>query len=390
MPDNRISFTRSALNKLPTPPKGKRVYYYDTKTHGLALGITGAGTKTFVVYRKVQGKPERITLGRYPDIDIDEARALAHDTNASIARGENPNESKRLKRQEWTLGEFFETYLEQYSKPHKLTWAEDEAQFNRYLRNDWGKRPLSTLTRQQLQSLHIEVGELHGRYAANRLIALLRNMFNKATEWGWPYPNPAEGIRKFSEKSRERFLQADELPRFFQALEDEPNDTIRDYILLSLLTGARKSNMLEMRWEELNLETGIWRIPRTKNGSAQSLPLPAAAIELLRTREIRHGLSEFVFPGRGKTGHLVEPKTAWRKLLERADIDDLRLHDLRRSMGSWQAATGANISVIGKTLNHKDMKSTAIYARLDVEPVRIAMETAANAMLAFRQGKTAE
>lgn len=90
--------------------------------------------------------------------------------------------------------------------------------------------------------------------------------------------------------------------------------------------------------------------------------------------------SVFVFPGTGKKGHLVEPKKGWKRILERANIEDLRVHDLRRSLGSWQASTGANLSVIGKTLNHKNVSTTAIYARLNLDPVRKAMDKAVNAM----------
>jgi integrase len=89
----------------------------------------------------------------------------------------------------------------------------------------------------------------------------------------------------------------------------------------------------------------------------------------------------WVFPSTGKTGHLVEPKKAWKRILERADLSDLRIHDLRRSLGSWQAATGASLSIIGKSLGHKNINSTAIYARLNIDPVRESMETATSAMM---------
>jgi len=158
---------------------------------------------------------------------------------------------------------------------------------------------------------------------------------------------------------------------------------VRDYILVSLLTGARRSNVLAMSWEELHLDRGEWRIQETKNGTPQTVPLVPGVIDILRNRL---GLAEcadkpHVFPGSGKSGHLVEPKKAWKIILDKAGIKDLRLHDLRRTMGSWQAGTGANLSVIGRSLNHKSTATTAIYARLWLTPVRNSMETAATAML---------
>lgn len=138
----------------------------------------------------------------------------------------------------------------------------DEEQFKRYLAG-WGKRKLSAIHKVDIQKLHHQVGIKNGPYAANRLLALLSGLFNKAIEYGlWDKSNPATGIKKFKEQSRDRFLQSDELPRFFQALSQEPNQAIRDYILVSLLTGARRANVLAMRWEHVNFDRSEWRIPK--------------------------------------------------------------------------------------------------------------------------------
>lgn len=380
MSERHLSFSRAVLNKLPLPEPGKRVYYYDLKTPGLALGVTPKGTKTFVVYRKIQGRPERITLGRYPELSIDEARALAHETNAAVARGGNPNAAKRARRAEAPLADFFQEYLDYHAIPQKRSWREDRAQFQRYLAKAWGHRPLSSFTPHDVNLLHKQIGAEHGHYAANRLLSLLHTLFERAVEWGRLSANPATGVRRFKEKSRERFLQADELPRFFKAVAAEPNTAMRDYFMLSLLTGARKSNVLAMRWRDISFQRAEWRIPDTKNGTPQTVPLLPETLQILEQRQVLSGKHEFVFPSHSRSGHITEPKTAWKRVLKRAGIEDLRLHDLRRSLGSWQAATGANLSVIGKTLNHKDMKSTAVYARLDLDPVREAMQAAVKAM----------
>jgi len=381
MSDNKFSFNLAVLKKLPSPEKGKRAYYYDNKVAGLGLAITPAGRKTFIVYRKIAGKPERITLGYFPDISINDARAQAHQINADIAQGINPNAQRRAARAEQTLGDCFQQYLDYHAKPHKRSWQQDEAQFQRYLQT-WAKRKLSSIHKQDVQILHVQLGEQHGHYAANRLLALLHGVFDKAREWGWQHDNPATGIKKFPEKSRERFLQAEELPCFFAALEAESNQNLHDYVWLSLLTGARKSNVLSMRWADINFNQSTWFIAQTKNGTAQTIPLLTESIGVLEKRLAKQITGQaFVFPSRSKTGYWMEPKKAWKKLLDRAEIEDLRLHDLRRSLGSWQAATGASLSIIGKTLNHKSSAATEIYARLDLKPVRAAMELATAAML---------
>ncbi len=213
------------------------------------------------------------------------------------------------------------------------------------------------------------------------MLALCSIVFNKAVEFGLlDKVNPALGIKKFREQSRDRFLQADELPRFFKALAMETNDNIRDYFILGVLTGARRSNLLAMRWDQINLERREWRIPQTKNGTPHIIPLMEEAVFLLQQRKTS-AANDFVFPGLGRTGHLSEPKKGWKRILAQAGIADLRIHDLRRTLGSWQARTGASLAIIGKSLNHKSPQATSIYARLDLDPVRASVEKATKAML---------
>ncbi|MBS0351258.1 MAG: tyrosine-type recombinase/integrase [Proteobacteria bacterium] len=376
---NKLNFTKAILETLPSPPTGKRGYYYDTKMRGLGISITSNGTRSFIVYRKVNGKPERITLGRFPDLSIEQARRKAENINAAIAQGSNPNDRRRAERAEITFGALFNEYLEQHAKIHKRSWDEDQSIYNRYLIS-WQSRKLSTITKTDIKKLHRDIGRNKGYYAANRMLALCSTVFNKATEFDlWDKENPALDIKKFREKPRDRFLQADELPRFFQALSQEANDNIRDYIILALLTGARKSNVLAMRWDQINLNTREWRIPRTKNETPQTITLTEEACFLLKQRKAMV-INHFVFPGTGKTGHLTEPKKGWGRILKQAGIADFRIHDLRRTLGSWQARTGASLAIIGKSLNHISPQSTAIYARLDLDPVRASVDKATKAM----------
>jgi integrase len=211
-------------------------------------------------------------------------------------------------------------------------------------------------------------------------------LFNKAVEFGvWDKVNPAKGIKKFRETSRDRFLQPHELPNFFKALAEETNEPIRDYVLLSLLTGARRGNVLSMCWEDIRFETSEWYIPETKNGLPHTVTLTQEAVAILVQRKKQQiEKTPFVFPSTGAKGHLTEPKKGWKRLLEHANIKNLRIHDLRRTLGSWQAREGASLTIIGKSLNHKSPLSTSIYARLDLDPVRFSIEKAVDAM--FKAG----
>jgi integrase len=385
MAENKINFTKAVIDALPLPQAGKRDTYHDLKTNGLQLRVTSNGVKTFSHFRRVKNSsPERVTLGRYPDMTPEQARNESVRLNGLFVQGINPNTDARALKTETTLQELFDDFLKHrrnrrgafLSEKTKRSYCSD---FKLYL-SKWGKRKLSQFKDTDFGKLHAEIGKEHTA-TANRVIRVASSLFGYAAEKKlFKGTNPVQGIRQFPETKRDRFLQHDELPAFFKALAEEPNDTLRDYFLLSLLTGARRSNVQEMQWSQINLDRAEWRIPTTKNGEPQTVALSPEAVEILRSRQGCHDV--WVFPGTGATGHLVEPKKAWRRVLDRAGIDDLRIHDLRRTLGSWQAKTGASLAIVGKSLNHKSPSTTAIYARLDLDPVRESVERATGAMLA--------
>lgn len=171
------------------------------------------------------------------------------------------------------------------------------------------------------------------------------------------------------------------MPRFWQALLDEPNRDFADAFMLSLLTGMRRSDVLAMRWEQISLERGEWRIPDPKNGEPLTVPLIGEVVRLLQARRPQE-LGEWVFPGEGKTGHLAEPKAAWKRILDRAGIENLRLHDLRRTLGSSMAAAGVNTITTARTMGHKTLSMALRYQQLGTDPRRAAIEAGAGAILA--------
>jgi integrase len=386
---NRFQFNKEKLLALPLPEVGKRATYHDTKAHGLQLRVTSTGVKTFSMYRRTKGgAPERVTLGRFPTMTVEQARKAASVVNASIEGGNNPAEVKRVFKEEPTLAEFFEEYGTRHGAK-KLAWAADQQRFRDYLQKSLGNRKLSAITRADIARI------ISGAQKAGKAVATVRNiralasgLFGKAIEWGYLDANPASGVRVAGVKvARDRFLQPDEMPRFFEALAEEPSIDMRDFVLLALLTGARRANVLAMHWREIDLAAGNWRLPVTKNGTPQTVTLCPEAVEILKARQ-ESTAGGFVFPGTGATGHIVEPKKSVVRIMERAGIpygrneaDGVTLHDLRRTLGSWQARTGASLAIIGKSLNHKSQQATAIYARLDLDPVRAAVNTATAAML---------
>jgi integrase len=382
MEKQKFNFTKHALEDLPIPSEKNRVYYGDAKTHGLFIAVMRNGRKTFYFRRKTNQISQRFIIGRFPEYSIEQARNKAIEIASLIAKGENPHEEKKVKKTELTLGESFEAYLNGHVKQHCVAVKNIEGDFRRYL-SDWNHRKLSSITKAEVQNRMNKVGEENGKTAANHMLTYARAAINWcikneliSTQNQWI------GIKKYRTQARERFLSRTELLSFFSALKEFPNDTgMRDYLYISLFTGARRSNVLSMRWQDVDLDLGIWRIPRTKSGDSHTLPLPSMALVILLERS-KTKSSDWVFPGPGGTGHLVEPKRSWHALLRKAELSNLRMHDLRRTLGSYMAMGNQSLQMIGKVLGHKSPTATQIYARMAFDPIREAMEKAQNDMLA--------
>ena len=257
--------------------------------------------------------------------------------------------------------------------------------YEKYLAADLAKKKVSRIKRADIAAIHAKITKDGHPAVANRVKALASVVFSYAMKRELVASNPAKGIASNAESDRERFLQPAEMPKLFAALAAEPNQHFRDYFMLAMLTGARRGNLSAMRWAAIDTDAGVWRIPgaESKNGKQLNVPLVPEALAILERRAADRK-SEFVFPAQRKDstiGHVSGERRAWLRILDRAGLSDVRIHDLRRTMGSWQARTGASLVMIGKTLGHKSQQATAIYARLDIDPVRQSMQTAASAML---------
>lgn len=411
MPSNRFNFTKAAIEALPLPPAGERATYHDQHTAGLQLRVTASGKKTFSLYKRAKGgKPERITIGSFTDgVTVEQARTKALKLKSAMSEGVSPATAIRSARAELTFGEAFEMYIRDHATPTGLKSIDRmRGDFERYLGAmpkvpkkkhgkervkspgsvNWQDRKLSTIAQRDIKDLRASLAKNCGNAAANHALKLVRVVFNKMCEWGeFKGENPAlnPGLLKIT--SKDRFLQKEELPALFEALTQTTNINIRDFILLSIMTGARRSNVLSMRWCDINMGRAEWRIPDTKNGDPVIIQLSREAVETLNSRATHTGSSEWVFPGPGKTGHMVSPKKGVSTILKTAQIAGLTIHDLRRTLGSWQAITGASLPIIGKSLGHKSVAATQIYARLSADPVR---ESVQRATLAIFEAATAK
>ena len=402
--ENRFKFSEARLRDLPLPAAGSRSVYYDTGTAALQLRVGATGKKAFSVLRRPKGgRPERISIGKWPDISVEQARDKAKQIIAAFARAESPAEARRLAKAELTLGELLERYLSDRERAGKRSVDDLRAMWELWLGDlpsaprkphgrerrkppeavNWSKRPLSQITTQQISTLHTRIVRAGKPTTANRVHELLRAMYGYALRQKLATENPADGVTQAKEKDRSRFLGRHELPAFIHALKQE-SQPWRDYFTVLLYVGYRKSAVAAMRWQDIDLQVGTWTVPgeRAKNGDPIVLPLAGPALTTLRRRSREHEASIWVFPSASAIGHITQPKKAWRRILKRANIEDLRIHDLRRTLGSWLAMSGVSLPAIGRILGHKDQRSTAVYARLQTEAAAVHLTAAHKAMRA--------
>ena len=242
---------------------------------------------------------------------------------------------------------------------------------------------VNTLTRADVVNLHETVSKTTP-IRANRMLAVLRHMLNlAATEWDMRNGvNPASGIRRNSEVSRNRFLDASELGRLMIALGSAANQQSANIIRLALLTGARRGELLNATWDQFNLTTGIWTKPAgmVKQNRRHTIPLNQPALTLLlEMKEAADGKPSnglplvHLFPG-----HL-NPKVAqhdlkrsWATICKAAELSDLRFHDIRHRFASFLASSGHNLPLIGQLLGHSQSSTTQRYAHLLMDPQREA------------------
>ena len=385
-PPTRKRLTKRTIDAMPIPLSGRSVVF-DQDVRGFYLETTPSGARSFYLYRKVNGRPRRVRLGGYPDMTPEAARKMVQKIAGEIAEGRDPNAERRRRRQpdrtDPTLGELVAHTLEQHWKPNCRTWKEQERLFEKYTPKAWKSRRISTISKIDVLERHRSVGKEHGPYVANRWRGVLHRLFEVAGEdFDFAGGNPVRKVKPFGEQERERFVTPEELPRLFDAIDAATDVRIADFLRLALLTGARKSSILRMRFADVDLARAVWTIPAndSKNKSPVHVPLVPEAIEVIRSRRFAAGGREFVFPGRHGKGPLIDVRKPIAAVFEAAGFEDVRLHDLRRTFGSWQAMGGSSELLIGKSLGHRDTRSTAVYARLTLDPVRQSVERATDAM----------
>ncbi len=377
----RKRLTKKVILAIKAPEKGQ-LFVRDQTLPGFGLRVTAAGKKGFILERRILGRPRRLTIGEFGPLGVEDARKMAEKMVAAIAEGRDPSQEVYDRHHEASFAKLIELYETRHVPRKKSGWA-DKGAINKYLHH-WKNRRLSAIKRKDVSDLHFKISEEVGPFAANRVQSLVRKMFNLGKTWGLSIDNPAIGIERFPEASRDRFVSPVEMPTLMAAIKQEPNGYLRAFFLLLLLTGARKDELRKSKWADFDLAGGLWRIGETKTGQPRYIPLPRPAVEILQAIPMQAD-NEFVFSGQnGKP--IGNVQRAWERIRTQAGLKDVRIHDLRRTTASWLVGAGESLPLVGKLLGHSSPGATAVYARMALSPVRRALEETATQMLLIGAG----
>ena len=353
-------------------PGPSRLEYFDSKVGGLALRVSPAGGKSWVLLYRHHRRSRRWTIGRYPICSLADARELARAGLRDVERGHDPAQAKQDAHAATTFGELATRYITEYAQPRKRSWKDDRRRLQSEVLPHWRHRAAREIQRRDARDLVQAVALRGAPIAANRLRALLHKLFAFAIEQEIVETNPVTHIpRPGVERRRDRVLSADEIRLFWTALDSEPPQMAAAF-RLRLITAQRGGEVQNMRWGDVDLEAEWWTIPgeHAKNGLPHRVPLTEPAHEILLTLEtVKKPDAEFVLVG-------ARGKRQQSEVLSRVGLADFRPHDLRRTAASRMASAGVPRLVIGKVLNHAEPSVTAVYDRhsYDAEK-RAALET---------------
>ncbi len=365
MPEVRLS---SNCTKVLECPSGMaKIYYFDESSKGLLLEARVSGGKTWYLrYQDERCKTRQFRLGDAHDISLAQARTLASKYRTQIAMGDDPSGKKAELKKVPLFGEFIQNQYLPYVKAHKRSWITDESLLRNHVEPLWGKRYMDEITKQDVISLITDHRKTHAPGSCNRLTILLRYAFNLAIRWevSGITKNPTAGYPLMEENNKnERYLSQEEAARLFECLLTSDNKMLQYIVPMLILTGARKREVLDARWEDFDLERCAWRIPLCKAGKARHVPLSAGAVQILNSvPHIKDCPFPFANPATNKP--YVSVFCAWDTVRKQAGLADVRMHDLRHSFASFLVNAGRSLYEVQKLLGHTQIKTTQRYAHL--------------------------
>jgi len=371
-----MKLTDLAISRFTYAKDGnKQDIRWDDHVKGLGVRVYPTGRKVYVLCTWVDGKRTMSVLGdieHFATVENARQKALSEIEKSKLTQAP-PSLNTRS-----TVAEIFQRYKElRISRMTQSSGHEEARRILKHIVGRWGNKPLLFINQIHLLELHKEISKT-GKVEANRVIQAYRRLFNRSKEWGLIPKDiicPADFIIENVELKRDRFVDVDEMPKLLNAINRIDNEYVRALLWLYLLTGARKRELMNCKWEDFLENTHQLRLRHTKNGSEFYIELSDDAFYILSSLKKREG-NDYLFPCRDHrvNAPLNNIAKSWNKVREEAGLSDVTIHDLRRTVASWMVQNGHSIELVGKVLNHNNLKSTSIYARFGKRMVRDALQ----------------
>lgn len=358
--------SRALIKELPPLPAGtvkKRIF--DTQLKGFILEQRPTGFTFYLRYQDERRRTRELKLGNHGVVTIDQARRRAEELKAGISLGADPLAERDKRRAVPTLAEFVRDMYLPHIKEKLRSYATVESQLRLRIVPILGKKAMDEVTQADVADLRrrlIDEGLSNG--SVNRYLASVRGVFNAALKWQIvDCRNPAASPNMLREQHRDKFLSVAETQALVKALDAEKDRNAAAALVLLILTGARKMEVLKARWVDVDLTGARLTVPLSKSGRTRWIPLSSAAVAVLRGQAARaKEEARFVFPGREPDTPLADLRGPWLRAKKAAGLpDDLRVHDLRHSYASLLANLGTPLNEIGTILGHSQLSTTQRY-----------------------------
>lgn len=391
-----MKLTKTVIDKLPIPIAASsrqtaQKRYYDEAMKGFGVRVTSGGTKAFFVEKLVGKKLCRITIGRYPTLTAEMARRKAQGLLGQIAMGIDPLAEKRASQaQAVTLKEVYEDYKKARKNLKPNTLYNYERVLNGPF-NSWKNKPLLSITKDKISKHHEQIGRYHGEAFANLAMRVLRALFNFASGQyedaqgkSLILENPVKRLSQsrawYRIERRQTYIKSHELSPWYQSVKKLENTTLKDYLIVLLFTGLRRQEAATLKWEQIDLQNKTLTVIDTKNHDTHTLPLSDYLYELFAAR-YQNKTNEYVFPGSGAGGYIIEPRKQMNKVIKETSIS-FTCHDLRRTFITIAESLDIPAYALKRLLNHKmNGDVTAGYIMTDVERLRKPMQQVTNYLL---------
>ena len=374
----RVDFDAKTLESVTIPQGKQNVTLTDTRTRGLQFELRQSGGHFSYRY-SYQGRQRGIPIGPYGVLKVTDARRRAVELARMVALGQDPLNIKDEQRLCPTFHEFFTHKYLPFVKVDKRSWPTDESLYRNHIKDAFGEIKLNQITKGKVRDfLHSKISSGSAKGTVNRMLVLLRYSFNLAIEWevAGVTENPAKGVKPFQENNKiERYVTQEESLALKAALEQSVNPLLKYIIAYLLVTGARKQEALRARWDDIDLNANVWRIPLSKSGKVRHITLSETAVDFLILVKANNATllgqqfdsCPYVFPNPSTLKPFCNVFYAWDTARRLAGLPEVRIHDLRHTFASTLVNNGVSLYEVQKLLGHAHIRTTERYAHLKQE-----------------------